>query len=282
MEEFIWSGTDFPYACLIDKERTLTFKRAIDQSVKPGDIVIDVGSGTGIMSLFAAKAGAKKVYSVEVDHLLATSLRQTVKMNGMDDVIEVVESNALTANLPKNADVIVAELIETGLLDEMQVEVMNHLHKIGVIGADTKLIPTAYETFIKPVNVNNEFYGFKIAAPLHDWPYYSHEAAGWHPLELRYLSDAESLGYFDFKAGHVDPVINKTISFKIDGNQEVNAIEISGIAHLTPDIMVNDVNTFNGNKIMSLENPVSGVDELKLKFQYEMARGLGNFNFSVL
>ena len=59
------------------------------------------------------------------------------------DVIEVIEGNALEVNLPKNVDVVIAELIETGLMDEMQVPVMNDMHKQGIIGSKTKVIPQA-------------------------------------------------------------------------------------------------------------------------------------------
>src|SRR3990167_8469135 len=126
-EEVIWSGSDLTYACLIDSKRTLAFKQAIIETVRPGNTVIDVGSGTGILSFFAADAGAKKVYAVEADPVLATYLRKSVAVNNLTDVIEIIEGDALNVELPSNADVVIAELIETGLIEEMQVKVLNTL-----------------------------------------------------------------------------------------------------------------------------------------------------------
>lgn len=117
----VWSGSDFPYMCLKDERRTRAFREAIERRVRPGDTVVDVGAGSGILSLFAASAGAGRVHAVEIDHSLAAALRETVALNGLDDVVTVAEGDVLGAPLPQGADVVVAEIIDTGLLDELQV-----------------------------------------------------------------------------------------------------------------------------------------------------------------
>lgn len=54
-------------------------------------IVMDVGAGSGILSIFAAQAGAKKVYAIEASNM-AVSARILVKHNKLDHIIEVIES----------------------------------------------------------------------------------------------------------------------------------------------------------------------------------------------
>ena len=279
-ENFIWSGTDYPYMCLIDIYRTQTFKKAIEETVKPSDVVVDVGSGTGILAFFAAKAGAKKVYAVEIDHLLAEALRTSIKLNGLQDVVEVVEADALEAELPNDVDVVLAELIETGLLDEMQVRVMNKLRSKGVITDKTKVIPGQYQTFIRLLEVKNDFYGFKIAAPIHDWPFYSHEAKEWHQLDKDYVTEPQSLGAFDFQAGIVEPKVRRQLEFEIPEGKRVNAIEISGMSRLSPDTTLGAAHSYNGNKILYLAE-IDGPARPKISFDYHMSQGLGSFNFSV-
>ncbi len=162
-----YSNSDPAYACLVDKSRVEAFRKTIAEVVKVGDVVLEVGAGTGILSLFAASAGARKVYSVEIDRLLAKSLVTTASANNLGKIIHVIEGDALQIKLPRKVDVIIAELIDTALIDELQVAVINRLHRTGTIGSRTRVIPCGYETFVQLVDVDNNFYGYKINAPIH-------------------------------------------------------------------------------------------------------------------
>ena len=144
----IWSNTDFPYMCLKDRTRTLTFRQAIRNVVRPGDIVVDAGAGTGILSFFAAEAGATHVYAVEIDPFLVTNLYRSIELNHLEQVVTVVAGDVSTVEMPPEVDVFIEELIETGLMDEMQVPVINALRARGVIGPGTRMIPERYTTFV--------------------------------------------------------------------------------------------------------------------------------------
>src|SRR5262249_40968228 len=154
--------------CLKDLPRTTAFRRAVDAVVSPGDVVVDAGSGTGIMAFFAAEAGAARIYAVEISPLLADFLRVSVRRNGLSDRVRVVCGDATEAILPAAVDVVICELIDTGLIEEMQVEVLNALRMRGVIGPRTKLVPGRYSTFLELVDFDDCFYGFRVAGPKHE------------------------------------------------------------------------------------------------------------------
>lgn len=108
------------------------------------------------------------MFSVESDSLQAKTLRQTVEMNDLRHRVTVVEGDIMDIEDLPTPDVVIAELIETGLLDEMQVAALNHLWGSGVICDETAILPGGYQGFVELVHTNEDFYGFKIAAPRHD------------------------------------------------------------------------------------------------------------------
>ena len=270
----IWSNTDFPYMCLKDETRTWAFREAIHAVVRPGDVVVDVGAGSGILSFFAAEAGAAQVHAVEIDPVSAAALRRSVELNpAVADRVRVVEGDAATVDLPLGADVVVAEIIETGLLDEQQVPVLNALRRRGVIGATTRLVPTAYETTLQLVTADHRYYGFVIAAPKHEWPFYA-SGPGWHPTSIAPASDPVTVSTVDFAAGAVDEHVAGEIAVDVDPWVTVNAVRLAGRIGLSADHTLGPSHAVNGDKILSV-GEFSGASRARLRWRYRMGAGLG-------
>ncbi|EMD39598.1 hypothetical protein CERSUDRAFT_111907 [Gelatoporia subvermispora B] len=109
-----------------DKVRTATYAQYIMSTpeVFRDAVVLDVGCGTGILSLFAARAGAKRVISVDASPI-AEKARQIVKDNGLDDVITVIHGKVEDIKLPDgitHVDVIVSEWMGYALLYESMLD----------------------------------------------------------------------------------------------------------------------------------------------------------------
>ena len=106
---------------LQDQIRLTAFRRAIQELVAPGSVVVDLGSGTGILGLLACEAGAKRVYSIEETGLIELA-REIAQANGYADRIQFIKEFSTRVELPEPADVILADQIghfgfEAGLFD---------------------------------------------------------------------------------------------------------------------------------------------------------------------
>ncbi|ONM54450.1 Protein arginine N-methyltransferase 1.1, partial [Zea mays] len=105
---------------LKDVVRTKTYQNVITQSsfLIKNKVVLDVGAGTGILSLFCAKAGAKHVYAIECSQM-ADMAQEIVKSNGYSDVITVIKGKVEEIELPvPKVDVIISEWMGYFLLFE--------------------------------------------------------------------------------------------------------------------------------------------------------------------
>ena len=102
---------------LCDRVRTDAFRHAIESVVRAGDVVLDVGAGTGILSLFAARAGAARVYAVERT-TVAVLAQELAAANGLAEVVHVIHGDIVDIELPERVDVIVSEWLGGFGIDE--------------------------------------------------------------------------------------------------------------------------------------------------------------------
>jgi hypothetical protein len=118
---------------LTDKGRISAFGKAIAEIVRPGAIVVDLGSGTGIFGLLACRAGASRVYSIEETGMSEVA-RAICRSNGFDDRVRFLNAHSRDVELPERADVVVSD-------------------QIGFFGFDAgvlRFFSDARERFLKP------------------------------------------------------------------------------------------------------------------------------------
>jgi predicted RNA methylase len=99
---------------LEDEIRLDTFRKAILKTVKPGDVVMDIGAGTGILSRFALEAGARKVYLVEENENILSYAKKNLLKNdyGAKCIFIANRSNKMkTEFINEKIDVIISETI---------------------------------------------------------------------------------------------------------------------------------------------------------------------------
>lgn len=92
-----------------DTLRFPAYCEAISRAVRPGDSVIDIGSGPGVFALLACKAGARKVYAIDTDGVVEFG-RQFAADNGFTDRVEFLRGDSRQILLPERANVIVSDI----------------------------------------------------------------------------------------------------------------------------------------------------------------------------
>lgn len=135
---------------LKDSVRTGAYQRAImnNPHLFKDKIVLDVGAGTGVLSMFAAKAGAKHVYAIECSEIVHVA-RKVIEANNLSDKITLVHAKAEDANLPVDfVDIIISEWMGYFLLYESMLDTViycrdRYLRKGGLIFPDKATIHIA-------------------------------------------------------------------------------------------------------------------------------------------
>jgi len=116
-----------------DHVRMEAYKRAIHEVVKQGDVVVDVGTGSGILASFAVQAGARKVYAIERDGIIEEAER-LARINGLGEKIVFLKGRSDKVEIPEKVDVITSELIGYFGLEE-------NLHQFKINARDRFLKP---------------------------------------------------------------------------------------------------------------------------------------------
>ena len=106
----LWLNTTSYCKYLTDEVRLSAYQRPINATVRPGDVVPDLGSGTGILGLFACRAGAAHVYSIEVGSIIGLA-REICRVNGFLDRVTYMRGLSTELELSRKADVVVADEI---------------------------------------------------------------------------------------------------------------------------------------------------------------------------
>ncbi len=144
------------YDMLADKVRMVAYEKAIAQAVKPGDVVIDLGAGLGILSFLAVRAGARKVYAIEKSDSVDLA-RVVAHRNGLHDRVEFIAKNSKEFELAEadKADIIISETLGSFALDEntldFTIDARDRLLRPG-----GTLLPRALRMWLAPVEATKE------------------------------------------------------------------------------------------------------------------------------
>ncbi len=111
-------GLAYHQVLLGDARRNRAFHRALAARVRPGSTVLDLGSGTGVWAVLAARLGARRVVAVEREAVLVPVAEALARESGVDDRVEVLRADARRVRLPRAFDVVVVEMVGNEAFEE--------------------------------------------------------------------------------------------------------------------------------------------------------------------
>jgi SAM-dependent methyltransferase len=146
-----WDGLYRQVRMLSDQTRTLRFLEGVARAVRPGDVAVDIGTGTGILAIAAARAGATQVYAIEED-AIADVAEAMFRANGVSDRVRLIRGCSTRVDLPQRADVLVCELIGDDPLGERILETVADARR-RLLKPGARVVPARLRVMGSPLEI---------------------------------------------------------------------------------------------------------------------------------
>ncbi|MBR4448090.1 MAG: methyltransferase domain-containing protein [Methanobrevibacter sp.] len=242
--------TSYHFDLLKDNDRLAVFHEAINDYDSNTDLAYDLGCGSGVLSYFLSSK-FREIISLEIDK----KAFQCAKEN-LDDFenIEVINSDVLDYNFTKKADLIVCEMLDTALIDEEEIPVLNHVKKF--LKSDGKIIPQGIINTVELVNLER---------------HYVH----WDE-ESKYETLSDEIVYSQFNfLDEINPEFKTTLKLKANKDGLVNGLKITTYTKLNENLIAGPLPMLNPPLLIPLdEKQIKVNDFIDVEIKYIMGNGI--------
>ena len=118
------------FAMMNDTVRNQAFFQALEKNITPDSIVLDIGTGAGLLALEAARLGARHVYTCEANRFVCEAAQAIIEQNNAAQQITLIPKHSteliIGEDMPEPADIIVAEIVNSALIGEGIVPSLHH------------------------------------------------------------------------------------------------------------------------------------------------------------
>jgi len=135
---------------LNDRLRMTAYRKAIFEAVKPGDVVLDLGTGTGILGLWALEAGAARVFGVDLNAPILAKAVERMQAAGRADRFVPIHQRACDVQLPRRVDVLISEIIGN-MADNEDFQPILHDAIRRFVAPGGTVLPRATRSYLVPV-----------------------------------------------------------------------------------------------------------------------------------
>jgi protein arginine N-methyltransferase 1 len=190
---------------LMDHVRMRAYHGAIMQNkhLFEGKTILDVGTGSGVLSIWAAQAGAAKVYAVEYTDM-ASHARNLVEKNGLSEVIEVIQSSVEDLELPCKVDIVISEWMGYFLLRESMLDSVIRARDRWM-KPEGSMFPSHATMFLSTISYEDdrEAKQDEYKHSMNDWVRFKQEMQQYYDIDMEALSkpfEKEQKDYFVYSS----------------------------------------------------------------------------------
>ena len=250
--------TSYHFDLLKDHDRISAFFEAISQYNSKTELAYDLGCGSGLLSYFLNEK-FDEIIAIEIDSKASKCALDNLKAF---DNITVINEDVLNYNFTKKADLIVCEMLDTALIDEEEVQVLNHARKF--LKEDGEIIPSYIVNIAELVNMKRHYIHWDENA--------SYEI----------LSKPIHYSKIDFKK-EINPNFEDILQFEANRNQTANGIKITTVSILNENVVCGPTPMFNPPLLIPIEEiNVKCNDLINVKLKYIMGQGIETINTQIL
>jgi predicted RNA methylase len=191
------------------RSRLNKFRQAIQEVVKEGDYVVDVGTGSGVLAIIAAKAGAERVTAIDVNPESLQYAKKAAKLNRVEQIIEFVECSFSEFVPEEKADVVICEMLSSMMLVEQQIPASFHATR-KILKSGGVILPQEVKVYIVPVECIEIWERFQ-----YDDIQFPRVVQTATPEATRDLADMEMLETFNLMNLRQKVIVDRTLHFTV-------------------------------------------------------------------
>ncbi|MBC7429611.1 MAG: 50S ribosomal protein L11 methyltransferase [Bacteriovorax sp.] len=189
-----------------DTVRNDAYEKALETALKKGGAVLDIGSGSGLLAMMAARHGATKVITCEEVTMVAEKAKVIIQRNGFKDQIQVINKLSTTLvpgiDYPERADILVTEIFDNGLLGENALVAIEHARK-HLLKPNAQLIPSGARVYAMCIESSEIYKNHRVEtisnfdlSPFNQFT--SFDYTGYHLARTDYHALTATTSIFDF------------------------------------------------------------------------------------
>ena len=246
-----FKATPYHSDLLKDNKRLSAFYEAINEHGSNDDVAYDLGCGSGILSYFL-KDYFNEIFSVEIDFKAYKCAREN--LNDFPNV-NVINTDVLDYEFPQKADLIVCEMLDTALIDEEEIPVLNHAKQF--LKDDGKIIPQGIINTVELVNMNRNNVCWDEGGVIYD-----------------VFSDEVKYSKFNF-LDDIDAHFEKDIKLQAKKDGKINGLKITTYTKLNDNIICGPTPMLHPPLLIPLkEKFVNSNEFINVKLKYIMGNGI--------